>query len=292
VQVRVTSLADAGPGTLRDALAGPGPRRVVFAVGGTIHLKRRLLVQGQTWLTIDGASAPAPGITLEGAGIGIVDSRHVVVRHLRVRRAKTDGIAVNRSHSVVVDHCSISEAGDEDVSVTQGSSGVTISWSLLGDTRPDQATVRAKGMLIATYDGEAPTNVSVHHNLFVNLAQRSPQVSTSGLVDIRNNVIRDWVAYGVRLRAGARGNVVDNSFASEHNAGRALVLAADAGPVYVAGNRGAPSTIGTAAAPWPVPAVASEPAAHAVPRVLAEAGAQPRDEIDARLVARTQAAHR
>jgi pectate lyase len=292
VEVRVTTLADGGPGSLREALAGVGARRIVFAVGGTIQAHRRLLVQGRTGVTIDGAGAPAPGITLTGAGLAILDSQDVIVRHLRVRRAKSDGIAVTRSRRVLIDHCSISEAGDENVSVSAGSREVTLAWSIIGDPRPDQATVRAKGMLIATYQGQPATEVSVHHNLFVNLAQRSPQVSTDGVVDIRNNVVRDWVAYGMRFRAGARGNVVNNSFASREHAGRALVLNPDAGPVYVAGNRGVAGTAGTADTPWPVTAAAVEPADDVVPRILAGAGAQPRDEIDARLVARTQEAHR
>jgi pectate lyase len=292
VRVSVTTLADSGPGSLREALAGPGPRRIVFTLGGTIRAHKRLVVQSQTGVTIDGASAPPPGITLEGAGLALVDAQDVIVRHLRVRSARTDGIAVTRSHRVVIDHCSVSDARDENVSVTDSSRAVTVAWSLLGDTRTDQGTVRAKGMLIATYQGRSATEVSVHHNLFVNLAQRSPQVSTDGVVDIRNNVIRDWVAYGARFRAGARGNVVNNSFASHRQPDRALVLKPDAGPVYVAGNQGAGAVTGTAQAAWPVAAAAAEPAAAAVPRVLAGAGAWPRDEIDARLVARTQEAHR
>jgi hypothetical protein len=74
VRVTVTSLADSGPGTLRDAVDGPGPRRIVFAVAGTIEARRRVVVQGKTGVTIDGASAPAPGITLAGAGLALIDS--------------------------------------------------------------------------------------------------------------------------------------------------------------------------------------------------------------------------
>jgi hypothetical protein len=85
---------------------------------------------------------------------------------------------------------------------------------------------------------------------------------------------------------------VDNSFASRHNGERALVVAPDAGPVFVSGNRGAGPDGGTAPEPWPVPAVTAESAAEALPRVLAGAGAWPRDEVDARLVSRAQEAHR
>ena len=60
---RVTSLADSGPGTLRDAVS-QGNRYIVFDVGGTIRLGGDLNVFS-SYLTIDGSSAPAPGITIQ-----------------------------------------------------------------------------------------------------------------------------------------------------------------------------------------------------------------------------------
>src|SRR5688500_18978264 len=63
---RVTSLADTGPGTLRDAVS-QGNRYIVFDVAGTIRLASDLNVY-YSYITIDGASAPAPGITIEQPG--------------------------------------------------------------------------------------------------------------------------------------------------------------------------------------------------------------------------------
>jgi hypothetical protein len=64
---RVTTLADSGPGSLRDALS-LGQRHVVFDVAGDIRLTRPLSVQG-SFVTIDGESAPPPGITLRDHGL-------------------------------------------------------------------------------------------------------------------------------------------------------------------------------------------------------------------------------
>src|SRR5262245_51242247 len=80
--VTVTTLADSGPGSLRDALAG-GNRRIVFKVGGTIKLASPLHVKPN--VTIDGSTAPAPGITLAGQALGIVDTHDVIVNNLRFR---------------------------------------------------------------------------------------------------------------------------------------------------------------------------------------------------------------
>jgi pectate lyase len=285
VRVEVTSTGDRGRGTLREALSGPGPRRVVFVVGGTITLTRRLEVQG-IGIVIDGATAPAPGITLAGEGLAILDSMNVVVRDLRVRRARTDGIAVTGSTAVVIDHCSISDAGDENVSVTEGSRDVTVSWSIIGDTRRDPAA-HAKGMLVANFKRGPVTNVTIHHNLFVGESQRNPQVSTAGLFDMRNNVVRDWFAYGVRVRNGAWGNIVNNTFTSPHNAAHAVVVRPDAGRVWIDGNAGPPGVdvdgLRTASEPFPVAPVETQPAEIAAIRVRAEAGARPRDATDTSL---------
>jgi pectate lyase len=286
MRVNVTSTADRGAGTLREALSGPEPRRVVFVVGGTITLTRRLEVRG-IGIVIDGATAPAPGITLVGEGLAILDSTNVVVRDLRVRRARIDGIAVTGSTAVVIDHCSITDSGDENVSVTEGSRDVTVSWSIIGDTRRDPAA-HAKGMLVANFKRGPVTNVTIHHNLFAGESQRSPQVSTAGLFDLRNNVVRDWFAYGVRVRNGAWGNIVNNTFASPHNAAHAVVVRPDAGRVWIDGNV-APigvdvDALRTASEPFTVAPVATQPAEAAAARVLAEAGARPRDATDISLV--------
>ena len=83
----VTSLFDSGSGTLRECLSG-GNRRVVFAVAGTIALASQLDVHGP-FVTIDGFTAPAPGITLRGGGLNIWDrgddAHDIIVRGLRIR---------------------------------------------------------------------------------------------------------------------------------------------------------------------------------------------------------------
>src|SRR5262249_30525556 len=62
----VTTLADSGPGSLRAALSKAERQggTIRFAVGGEIVLGSGLDIPNNT--TVDGASAPAPGITLRG----------------------------------------------------------------------------------------------------------------------------------------------------------------------------------------------------------------------------------
>src|SRR5690349_22119181 len=68
--IHVTSLEDAGPGTLRAALAAKNPRRIVFDVGGDIFLKSPLSI-ASPFVTVAGETAPAPGVTLLGDKVHI-----------------------------------------------------------------------------------------------------------------------------------------------------------------------------------------------------------------------------
>jgi pectate lyase len=285
-QVTVTSLADSGPGTLREAIANASNRRIVFAVAGTINLGRSLSVRDKSFITIDGSSAPSPGITLQGQGIDIRNSHDIMVTHMRIRNAAKDGISIRHgSYNVVIDHCSVTNSFDGNIDITEDSRDVTISWTILGDTRPDWHSVHTKGMLIANFEKPAVTNVSLHHNLFRNAYQRSPRVSTAGIVDVRNNVVRDWGAYGMEMRKGARGNIINNVFSTMNKPQKAIVFESDVGSFHVQGNLG-PGTfdvnsLSTTVNALSVARVTTHPVTDVEQRVLKGAGAFPRDTIDA-----------
>lgn len=283
--VKVTSLADSGPGTLREALTKGNNQRIGFAVGGTIHLQSRLGIRGRSFITIDGSTAPAPGITLEGNTLSIRNSHDIIVTHIRVRNPIADGILVwDGSYNVVIDHCSVTNAGDENINITENAHSVTVSWCIIGDTRSDSFARKTKGMLIANFDQPPVTNVSLHHNLFINEFQRSPQISTAGIFDIRNNVIRDWGSYGMRMRNGARANIINNVFSTSNNPQKALIFESDAGALYVQGNQGPGTTdvnlLSTTFNPLSVARVTTNPVSEVEHKVLKGAGAFPRDSID------------
>jgi hypothetical protein len=86
--LHVTSLADAGAGTLRQALQENGPRVIVFDVSGLVHLQSPLKVV-DPHVTIAGETAPAPGITLLGEPL-IISTHDVVVEHIAIRPGPTN----------------------------------------------------------------------------------------------------------------------------------------------------------------------------------------------------------
>jgi pectate lyase len=125
--LRVTTLAAEGPGSLLEALSTPGPRTIVFEVGGVIDLQRKTVKITEPYLTIAGQTAPQPGITLIRGGIDIA-THDVVIRHLRVRPGSTglgkmagvdfDAISTVAARDVIIDHCSLTWATDENLSAS------------------------------------------------------------------------------------------------------------------------------------------------------------------------------
>jgi len=125
--IKVTTLNQSGPGSLRAALESEGPRIVVFEVGGVIDLQGNALEIRHPFVTLAGQTAPEPGITLIKGELNI-RSHDVMIQHLSVRpgaygRAKRsgadhDGISTHAgAHQVIVAHCSFSWATDENLSV-------------------------------------------------------------------------------------------------------------------------------------------------------------------------------
>jgi pectate lyase len=286
--VRVTTLADSGPGSLRSALAG-GNRTVVFDVAGDIVLADDVHVRGP-FVTIDGTTAPAPGITLRNHGLfllGTEGAHDVVVRGLRVRNAAGDGIHVARgAYNVLIERVSIHGSGDGNLDITEVRD-VTVAWSILAEPAGTQ-----KNMLIKY----APSRITLHHNLFVAAQQRNPQVriddagtpASTTTLDMRNNVVWDWRGgYGTQVWYGPRANVVRNFYSSPLSSSseqaKAIVVSNGA-HAYVEGNVSGDDIningAGTETGAFPAPFVTTQTACDAAAAVLGGAGLRPLDAVD------------
>ena len=284
--VRVTTLSDSGPGSLREAVS-QGNRIVVFDVAGRIELSTYLYVTGAN-ITIDGFTARAPGITLANYGLiirGNKGAHDVIVRGIRIRDADIDGIQVaSGAYNVVIDHVSVAGSRDGNIDITE-SHDVTVSWSIIG--------MNDKNMLVK-YNA---SRVTLHHNVFGGSAQRSPQiriddsttaVATDVTADIRNNVIANWgTGYGSVVWYGPWTNVVNNFYTAP--AGRRPLTVTSA-RAYVAGNLspglGDVNDQSTESAPFASPAVETHDACAAAGLALAGAGVRPLDGVDQKLLAK------
>ena len=296
---RVTTLEDNGnddapvPGSLRDAVSQRN-RHIVFGVAGTIVLKTFLWVEADH-LTIDGSSAPPPGITLTSYGIILRGNRgahDVIVRGLRVRdilRSPTpdtqwDGIQVaNGAFNILIHHVSVHGADDGSIDITSDAHDVTVAWSIIGPSKS------GKNMLVKYH----ASRITLHHNLFANSATRNPQIenddqrtlATQITVDMRNNLLWKF-GVGTTVAKGAWANVVDNYYSKASGA----IKLQSPGRAYTRGNVVHNSSVninrlGRQTVPFPAPPVDTTNAATAACHVRAGAGARPLDAIDQQILA-------
>jgi hypothetical protein len=199
----VTSLADSGPGTLRDACEKGGARIVVFNVAGIIRIKTPLIIRAP-YITIAGQTAPGDGVCVAGETVWI-NTHDVVIRHMRFRRGETfvgrrdDSIGGNPIGNIMIDHVSASWGLDENMSMYRhmynDSTGapeqklptvnITIQNSIFSETLDTW-----NHSFGSTLGGE---NCTFMRNLWANNAGRNPSIGWFGIFNFTNNVIFNWV---------------------------------------------------------------------------------------------------
>ncbi|HVJ45537.1 MAG TPA: hypothetical protein VM511_04060 [Luteolibacter sp.] len=210
--VKVTTLADSGPGSLRDALANvKEPRLVVFEVAGYIDLKKDISIHSP-FVTIAGQTAPSPGISLRNATLRI-RTHDVVVEHLRFRVGNApsqesmedrDGIQLVGEdkipagtfpeptiYNVVIRHCSVAWSTDEGISTYfKGIKDVTICDSIVAEAL-DKAGHPKGGHSMGLLVGDHSQNITILRNLFAHNRYRNPVVKGNTTSIVANNVMYD-----------------------------------------------------------------------------------------------------
>ena len=320
--VAVTTLADAGPGSLRACIDMAGPRVCVFRVAGIIRYTTKRPIIKNPFITIAGQTAPGGGILITHGGgadgftpLVVKNTHDVIIRHIRVRpdrrgeqREANSAIVIEASRRVVLDHVSTSWSLDENVGGYAGNDDITISNSIFAEGIPRHD----KCALLAS-DPTGPQHLSFIRNLCAHNGDRNPDVNfpPGSCVEVINNVLYDgvfefaeiWESYGgtpVSLvgnyfRAGPstrRGQAHGLVYQSIGSTGHARLY--ERGSVFdgvIPENSGV-AAVRVAAPPCPLtitPGDAS--AAYAV--VLDQSGALPRDSVDRRIVdeVRTRTGH-
>ncbi|MBN2165158.1 MAG: pectate lyase [Marinilabiliaceae bacterium] len=221
--ITVTSLADSGPGTLREACETGGARVIVFNVAGIIKLERPLIVRAP-YITIAGQTAPGDGVCLAGESFWI-DTHDVVIRHMRFRRGETfvgrrdDAIGGNPVGNIMLDHISASWGLDENMSIYRhmyddGTGKKAEKLPTVNITI--QNSIFSEGLdtwnhaFGSTLGGE---NCSFMRNLWANNTGRNPSIGWNGTFNFVNNVLFNWVHRSVD--GGdytARFNIINNYY--------------------------------------------------------------------------------
>ena len=222
--IEVTTLADSGPGSLREACTADGPRMIVFRTGGLLALASDIKISNP-YLTIAGQTAPGGGICLRNSTLRVC-THDVVIRFLRARTGdgepgtdpgNRDSLKIEgtRPRNVVIDHCSISWSIDENLCTWGTPRDVTIQWCLISEALARSRHpkgVHSMGLLC----GDRTRRVAVHHCLLASNGWRNPYFQGCGEeiaeYECRNNVIYNYGQYGTVVRGRVRLNLVGNCF--------------------------------------------------------------------------------
>src|SRR5687767_4494875 len=219
----VTSLADSGPGSFREACEKGGARIVVFNVAGIIRLKTPVVIRAP-YITIAGQTAPGDGVCIAGESVWI-NTHDVIIRYMRFRRGETnvgrrdDAIGGNPVGNIMIDHVSATWGSDENMSMyrhmyndstgTQeqklGTVNITIQNSIFAE-----ALDTWNHSFGSTLGGE---NCSFMRNLWANNAGRNPSIGWHGVFNFVNNVVFNWVHRSID--GGdyrAQYNIINNYF--------------------------------------------------------------------------------
>lgn len=264
----VTTLDASGPGSLAEALATPGPRVIVFEVGGSVDLAMTRLDIVQPFVTVAGQTAPSPGITLIRGGMRVM-THDVVIQHVRFRMGDagttvpagfepdvtTDGAA---AHDVLFDHVSVAWGVDENLSVSgprfdgpEGTSrNVTIRNSIIAEglrNSVHEKGAHSMGTLVHDYC----TGVAVIRNLYAHNDERNPWFKGFANGAVVNNVVYNPGRWAMRLGAvpnewtssgitpeGPRVSIVGNylKFGVDTPASQTMVGTNSAGAAYLEDN--------------------------------------------------------
>jgi autotransporter-associated beta strand protein len=203
----VTTLADSGAGSFRDAVS-QGNRTIVFDVGGYINLASA--VTASSGLTIAGQTAPGGGIGLMGNELSFYGKNNIICRHLRVRQggSSTGSSAINIGASssanpatnMIFDHISV-EFGQWDSIDAVQTAYVTVQNSIIADPINQQFGAHVEGF-----------NLTWYGNLWVNCHNRQPLCKADTI--FINNVVYDYQAAYTTGDTGAAHNhdIINNYF--------------------------------------------------------------------------------
>ena len=324
--LKVTNLEDRGPGSLRAAVEARGPRTILFDVAGTIQLASDLVI-AEPRVTIAGQSAPGGGVALAG-GTLVIRADDVVIRHLRVRRGdltpgEGDSVWIERGRRIILDHVSASWSVDETLSASAryedgGFHDLTVQWSIVAESLRRSRHSEGEHGYGSLIRGGRGARISFHHNLWAHHVARmprpgnyaGPEADPEGpLMEFRSNVFYNWgrefSGYNDDEATLIRYSFIDNAYLAGPDSAGALAFRERnrLASAWFAGNSmngvipadpwslvtGRPPEGYRLAGPVDVAPVASDPAPSAFQRVLAGAGAWPRDSADARVVASVRA---
>jgi hypothetical protein len=207
----VTTLADSGPGSFRDA-ASVANRIIVFDVGGYITLKTAVSVKSN--ITIAGQTAPGGGIGFKGGEISFANSTNIICRYIRIRPGSEtpstgdDCLSFYRATNIIVDHCSVEFApwnnidGVSDDWQNHPVNNITVQYSLIANPT---------GQQFGAHTEAVNGTWAWFYNIFANSHNRNPLAKINSI--FVNNVLYNCSAgYTTHTSTNFNHDIVNNYF--------------------------------------------------------------------------------
>jgi len=200
----VTTLADSGPGSFRDAVSQSG-RTIVFDVGGYIVLNSA--VSCASGITIAGQTAPGGGIGVMNNEVSFYNDNNIICRYFRFRQggSSTGSSAINigsgsAASNMIFDHISV-EFGQWDSIDAVHTVTFTVQNSIIEDPINQQFGAHVEGY-----------NATWYGNIWANAHNRQPLCKADTIYI--NNVVYDYAAAYTTGDTGAAHNhdIINNYF--------------------------------------------------------------------------------
>ena len=184
----VTTLAESGPGSLREGVDGTEPRWIVFDVTGSIELTSAITAGSNK--TIDGRGN---AITVRNLGLNLgAGVSNVVIENVTFvgnsQGSNNDAIQIaDGANTIWIDHCSLSSYGDGLIDITHAATDVTVSWCVFSK----HEYVMLIGGNVSDIE-DVNIRVTMHHNWWNQTVAYAPRLRF-GKAHVLNNFIDRWV---------------------------------------------------------------------------------------------------
>jgi hypothetical protein len=305
VVYHVTNLDDSGAGSFRDAVSSSN-RIVVFDVGGYVQLATA--VSARSNLTIAGQTAPGGGIGFRGGEISFASQSNVILRFVRVRpgsetaSTEDDALSLYRAHGVMIDHASFEFAPWNDID------GVSDDWQNYPVTDisiQDSLIADPTGQQFGAHTESVSSQWAWYRNIFASSHNRNPLAKVNN-VFVNNVLYNDSAGYTTHTSTTFTHDILNNYFIfgpASTGTDNSWFQVDKNQSIYAAGNLkdtnlngvldGAVTTpywyqgTGTVlSAPWSSETTAMPPldAASGARVAISQAGALPRDPVDALII--------
>ncbi len=156
--------------------------------------------------TIIGSGA---GKTLNGVALLASGKKNIIIRNIRLRKGRIDGMAFHNCHHVWIDHCDLSESYDGLLDITNGSDFFTVSWVKLHNH--DKVSITNSGT--CHYEDYNKERVTFAHCMFKDNVQRNPRIGY-GKMHIYNSYWEGISSYCIGFHSQAQVLSENNHFSA------------------------------------------------------------------------------